>query len=157
MSTKTPALYIGHGAPLLLDDPIWSGQLAQWANQLEKPKGILVVSAHWESAPISLSAAGPATDLVYDFSGFDPKYYRMTYETPDATALAAGGLHVILTEYHESPRVDRQLFGRSGRQEEKVGCVIRVIRGNLVKLRVEPSKIFQSAGLKKVAVVSAIP
>ena len=28
----------------------------------------------------------------------------------------AGGLHVILTEFHESARVDRQLFGRSGRQ-----------------------------------------
>jgi len=27
-----------------------------------------------------------------------------------------GGLHVILTEFHESARVDRQLFGRSGRQ-----------------------------------------
>ena len=28
----------------------------------------------------------------------------------------AGGLHVILTEYHESGRIDRQLFGRAGRQ-----------------------------------------
>ena len=28
----------------------------------------------------------------------------------------AGGLHVILTEYHESKRIDRQLFGRGGRQ-----------------------------------------
>jgi preprotein translocase subunit SecA len=28
----------------------------------------------------------------------------------------AGGLHVILTEYHESERIDRQLFGRGGRQ-----------------------------------------
>ena len=28
----------------------------------------------------------------------------------------AGGLHVILTEFHESSRIDRQLFGRSGRQ-----------------------------------------
>ena len=27
-----------------------------------------------------------------------------------------GGLHVIATEWHESSRVDRQLFGRSGRQ-----------------------------------------
>ena len=29
---------------------------------------------------------------------------------------ACGGLHVILTEFHESARVDRQLFGRSARQ-----------------------------------------
>jgi len=29
---------------------------------------------------------------------------------------AKGGLHVILTEFHESARVDRQLFGRSARQ-----------------------------------------
>jgi len=29
---------------------------------------------------------------------------------------ARGGLHVILTEYHESRRIDRQLFGRSARQ-----------------------------------------
>ena len=28
----------------------------------------------------------------------------------------AGGLHVILTEYHESYRIDRQLYGRAGRQ-----------------------------------------
>jgi preprotein translocase subunit SecA len=28
----------------------------------------------------------------------------------------AGGLHVILTEFHDSPRVDRQLFGRAARQ-----------------------------------------
>lgn len=41
---------------------------------------------------------------------------RGTDIKPDAAALAAGGLHVILTEFHESPRVDRQLFGRSGRQ-----------------------------------------
>jgi preprotein translocase subunit SecA len=30
----------------------------------------------------------------------------------------SGGLHVILTEFHESSRVDRQLFGRSARQGE---------------------------------------
>ncbi len=38
---------------------------------------------------MSLSAPGAATPLVYDFGGFAPKYYAMTYETPDATALAA--------------------------------------------------------------------
>jgi 4,5-DOPA dioxygenase extradiol len=81
-----PALYIGHGAPPLLDDPTWSGQLAAWAADLPRPTAILIVSAHWESAPVSLSASG--APLVYDFGGFDAKYYRTTYETPDATALA---------------------------------------------------------------------
>ncbi|GAA4118347.1 class III extradiol ring-cleavage dioxygenase [Nocardioides fonticola] len=83
---RMPALYIGHGAPPLLDDPLWSSQLAAWAQDLPRPTAILIVSAHWESAPVSLSASG--APLVYDFGGFDPKYYRMTYATPDATALA---------------------------------------------------------------------
>jgi 4,5-DOPA dioxygenase extradiol len=81
-----PALYIGHGAPPLLDDPVWSGQLAAWARDLPRPTAILIVSAHWESAPVLLSAQG--APLVYDFGGFDAKYYRMTYETPPAVGLA---------------------------------------------------------------------
>lgn len=31
-------------------------------------------------------------------------------------ARAAGGLHVVLTAFHETARIDRQLFGRAGRQ-----------------------------------------
>jgi preprotein translocase subunit SecA len=34
----------------------------------------------------------------------------------------SGGLHVILTEYHESRRIDRQLFGRGGRQGDPGSC-----------------------------------
>lgn len=83
-----PALYIGHGAPPLLDDPVWSGQLRDLAATFARPTAILIVSAHWESAPLSLTASGPGTELVYDFGGFDPRYYRMRYDTPDASALA---------------------------------------------------------------------
>jgi 4,5-DOPA dioxygenase extradiol len=49
--------------------------------------GILVVSAHWESAPLALSAVEP-TGLIYDFGGFNPRYYRWQYETPAAHRLA---------------------------------------------------------------------
>ena len=87
--TAMPALYIGHGAPLLLDDPVWSSELAALPEKFEKPKAILIVSAHWESAPISISSPVSGTPLVYDFGGFHPKFYEMTYVTPDATALAA--------------------------------------------------------------------
>ena len=84
-----PALYIGHGAPPLLDDELWSSQLAAWSAELPRPTGILIVSAHWESAPVSLSATAQGTPLVYDFGGFPQRYYEMTYATPDSSALAA--------------------------------------------------------------------
>jgi 4,5-DOPA dioxygenase extradiol len=83
-----PALFIGHGAPPLLDDPLWTSQLRQLADDLPRPRAILIVSAHWESAPLALSSPRAATELIYDFGGFDPKYYRMTYRTPDAYDLA---------------------------------------------------------------------
>jgi 4,5-DOPA dioxygenase extradiol len=86
MTDRMPALYIGHGAPPLLDDPVWSSQLADLSAKLPRPTAILIVSAHWESAPVMLSADG--APLVYDFGGFAEKYYRMTYATPPATALA---------------------------------------------------------------------
>lgn len=83
------SIYLGHGAPPLLDDPLWTRQLAEWSAALPRPTAILIVSAHWESAPAMLSAPGAATPLIYDFGGFHPKFYEMTYETPDASALAA--------------------------------------------------------------------
>jgi len=86
MNDRMPALYIGHGAPPLLDDPLWSSQLADLSAKLPRPKAVLIVSAHWESAPVMLSAEG--APLVYDFGGFAEKYYRMTYQTPPAAALA---------------------------------------------------------------------
>ena len=82
-----PALYLGHGAPPLLDDEQWLTQLFTWAQSLPKPTGILIISAHWEHAPLSISATAPNTPLVYDFWGFEQRFYEMTYPTPDASAL----------------------------------------------------------------------
>lgn len=41
---------------------------------------------------------------------------RGTDILPGDGVAALGGLHVILTEFHESSRIDRQLYGRTGRQ-----------------------------------------
>jgi 4,5-DOPA dioxygenase extradiol len=86
MNDRMPALYIGHGAPPLLDDALWSSQLFGLAERMPRPRAVLIVSAHWESAPVMLSA--DRAPLVYDFGGFPEKYYRMTYDTPPATELA---------------------------------------------------------------------
>ncbi|MDQ2851638.1 MAG: dioxygenase, partial [Actinomycetota bacterium] len=82
-----PSLYLSHGAPMLFEMADWMTQLHTWARALPKPKAILIVSAHWESAPLSISSSQP-TGLVYDFSGFAPMYSQMRYDTPAATDLA---------------------------------------------------------------------
>jgi 4,5-DOPA dioxygenase extradiol len=82
-----PSLYLSHGAPMLFEMAGWMTQLHDWARALPKPRAILIVSAHWESAPLSISSTRP-TELVYDFGGFDPMYYTMRYDTPDAGELA---------------------------------------------------------------------
>jgi 4,5-DOPA dioxygenase extradiol len=86
--TRIPALYLGHGAPPLLEDGTWMAELSGWAASLPRPKAILIVSAHWESAPMSISSTH-RVPLVYDFYGFPEHYYRMTYDAPGAPELAA--------------------------------------------------------------------
>ena len=82
-----PALYISHGAPPLFTHTPWMTELHSWARSLPKPRAILIVSAHWESAPLSITSSQP-TELVYDFGGFDDMYFKMRYDTPAATDLA---------------------------------------------------------------------
>lgn len=83
-----PVLYLSHGAPPLADDPVWTRQLADWSERFGKPTNILMVSAHWEAAPVSLSATSGLVPLVYDFWGFPRKYYEVTYDAPGAPQLA---------------------------------------------------------------------
>ncbi|KQS66780.1 dioxygenase [Modestobacter sp. Leaf380] len=83
-----PSLYLSHGAPPLFDDGPWMRDLHTWALSMPKPKDVLIISAHWESAPLSLSGSAAGTPLVYDFGGFARRYHEMEYRTPDASALA---------------------------------------------------------------------
>jgi 4,5-DOPA dioxygenase extradiol len=83
-----PALYLSHGAPPLVDDQRWVTQLATWAGELPEPSAILVVSAHWESAPLTIGSTTAETPLTYDFWGFPQRYYDVTYDSPGAPELA---------------------------------------------------------------------
>lgn len=86
---RLPSVFLSHGAPPLFDNSEWIESLAAWADSMPTPRGILIVSAHWESAPIALSSPHAGAGLVYDFGGFDPFYYSMQYATPDASWLAS--------------------------------------------------------------------
>jgi 4,5-DOPA dioxygenase extradiol len=104
-----PALFVTHGAPPTLDDPRWLDALHTWSRAMPKPRAVVVVSAHWENAPLAISGAAAGTPLFYDFGGFDRRYYTLPYVTPDATALArrlAGTLGDTTQLHHH---VDRGL------------------------------------------------
>ena len=101
---RMPAVYLGHGAPPLLDDPQWVAELAAWAAALPRPSAVLMVSAHWPQAPPTLGATEPGVPLIYDFYGFPDKYYQARYPAPPAPELAervaelAGGERAVAHE-----------------------------------------------------------
>jgi 4,5-DOPA dioxygenase extradiol len=82
-----PVIFAAHGAPMLLDDHAWVQELSAWAKAMPKPSSIVMISAHWEQPCVTLGATR-AVPLVYDFSGFPERFYRSTYRTPDAGAIA---------------------------------------------------------------------
>jgi 4,5-DOPA dioxygenase extradiol len=85
---RMPAIFAAHGAPTLLDDAVWVGELAAWAKALPPPQSILMVSAHWEQYPATLGAVR-TVPLLYDFFGFPEEYYQVRYAAPGAPGLAA--------------------------------------------------------------------
>jgi 4,5-DOPA dioxygenase extradiol len=84
---RMPALYLSHGAPPLADHATWPDELAAWSRALPRPQAILMISAHWEEAPLALGAT-TTVPLVYDFWGFPEHYYQVTYAAPGAPELA---------------------------------------------------------------------
>ncbi len=84
-----PALFLSHGAPPLVDDATWVSELEAWSDAMPRPDAILVVSAHWEAAPLTIGSTTTETPLTYDFWGFPEHYYDVTYDAPGASGLAA--------------------------------------------------------------------
>ncbi|MFF9896253.1 dioxygenase [Streptomyces longispororuber] len=84
---RMPSLFLSHGAPTLAEDAVWPGELARWGAELPRPTAVLMVSAHWEEAPLALGAT-TTVPLIYDFWGFPEHYYGVRYAAPGAPALA---------------------------------------------------------------------
>ncbi|MGC4119692.1 MAG: class III extradiol ring-cleavage dioxygenase [Myxococcales bacterium] len=84
---RMPAIFLAHGSPLTLDDAEWMGELNAWARSLPRPASVLMLSAHWEEAPVTLGATS-RVPLVYDFYGFPRRFYQVRYPAPGAPQLA---------------------------------------------------------------------
>ena len=100
MTDRAPILYLSHGAPPLADDTNWRAELADWSARFERPESLLMVSAHWEAAPVTVSASAGPVPLLYDFWGFPQKYYDVRYDAPPAPALAADVTALLRSGVH---------------------------------------------------------
>ncbi len=87
MAPRMPVAFVGHGAPTAAVDPVKSAPWTAWGRALPRPTAVLVVSAHWEGAPVRIGATR-ALPLIYDFSGFPDALYALRYPAPGAPALA---------------------------------------------------------------------
>lgn len=83
-----PSLFISHGSPMLALEPGASGPaLKRLAAELDRPKAIVVVSAHWESRELLVSSS-PQPKTWHDFGGFPAALYAVQYPAPGDPALA---------------------------------------------------------------------
>lgn len=93
---RQPTLFIPHGAgPCFFMDwnpadawDVMAHFLRNVASTLpEKPKAIIVVSAHWLSHEVAVTAAAQP-ELIYDYHGFPPHTYEITYPAAGQPELA---------------------------------------------------------------------
>ncbi|MGH7436661.1 MAG: dioxygenase family protein, partial [Polyangiaceae bacterium] len=84
-----PAIYLPHGGGPwpFVDLPMFAreecdalaGYLRGIPGQLpERPKAIVVVSAHWE-APVPTVMTSPSPPILYDYYGFPPESYDIPW------------------------------------------------------------------------------
>ncbi len=93
--SRMPTLFLPHGGgpwPFVdvgFGDPDEWARLATYLRGLGRfrPRAMLVVSAHWEAA-VATVTTHPSPPLLYDYSGFPPEAYRLTWPSPGDVTLA---------------------------------------------------------------------
>lgn len=75
-----PTLFISHGAPnIILSDSISKLNFQKLGKNLEKPKYIIIFSAHYVTNELKIISP-EANKIMYDFYGFEDELYKVVYE-----------------------------------------------------------------------------
>ena len=83
-----PTVFVSHGAPTFAIEPGLAGaQLRALGQALGKPRAVVVVSPHWMTQGVEITATDkPQT--VHDFGGFPRALYSLQYPAPGLPELA---------------------------------------------------------------------
>ncbi len=141
------------------------------AKQHEREAMIVAQAGRPGAITIATNMAGRGTDIVLggnleaELAQVDSadevtrRRAREEWQKRHDTVLAAGGLHIIGTERHESRRIDNQLRGRSGRQGDAGSSRFYLsLEDNLMRIFGDPERTkrwLQTAGMKEGEVIES--
>ncbi len=104
---RQPSIFLPHGGgPCFFMDWTW-GPADTWhaterflagfaATRPAPPRALLVISGHWEEPAFTVSTAAHP-ELIFDYSGFPPRTYKLTWPAPGDPELAQQ-VHTLLKD-----------------------------------------------------------
>ncbi|TLY51005.1 MAG: preprotein translocase subunit SecA [Gammaproteobacteria bacterium] len=141
------------------------------AKQHEREAHIVAQAGRPGTVTIATNMAGRGTDIVLggnleaelaaagEIDAASRESLRAEWQTRHARVLAAGGLHIVGTERHESRRIDNQLRGRSGRQGDPGSSRFYLsMEDNLMRIFGDPlrtQRLLKMAGMKEGEVIES--
>jgi preprotein translocase subunit SecA len=142
------------------------------AKQHEREALVVAQAGRPAAVTIATNMAGRGTDIVLGgsleaelaampegVSADDRERARAAWQERHARVLAAGGLHIIGTERHESRRIDNQLRGRAGRQGDPGSSRFYLsMEDNLMRIFGDPAftkRLLTVAGMKEGEVIES--
>lgn len=137
MAKSMPTIFFGHGNPMLtLSDNLYTRAWSAKGRDLERPKAVLAVSAHWYARGELALTTSPRPETIHDFYGFSEELYRIQYGVPGSLELAERVKELLAPE-----KVD---FDPSRGLDHGVWCVLRHVfpRGDvpIVQLSMDAGK-----------------
>jgi 4,5-DOPA dioxygenase extradiol len=107
---RMPSLFVSHGSPMTAIQPSAARDFfLSFAQELPRPKAILIATAHFESAaPLLSTDEKPA--MIYDFGGFPQPLFEIVYPAPGSPAVAERAAEALHAAGHDAYGVSDRGF-----------------------------------------------